>query len=330
MRVGLQFCRMDYDLLARQVMRALRGARSQTAYSRRLGYRTRVAYAWESGRRAPTAAEMLRAAERDGVDVRAAIAAFLYRQLPGELASRPPGDPAFVAALLRELRGPTPIRVLAERIGVSIATVSRLLAGRTQPRLPTFFRLVDAATRRLLYLLSGLVDLAHVPVARAEWARLTRIHRLLGDDPLFESVPRVLELDDYVRHRPGFIADRLGISRADEERTLAELEAAGLIAWDGTRWRLERDLSVETTRFAARRGVALCAHWAGVGADRVRAGADGAFAYLVFTTDDATLAALRELQVQYFRSFRALAASAQTSTRVAVTNLHLFTIDEGG
>jgi hypothetical protein len=57
---------VDFDRIARELMVALRGRRSQVAWSRRLGYRSNVAYAWESGRRSPTGAEMLRAAGRGG------------------------------------------------------------------------------------------------------------------------------------------------------------------------------------------------------------------------------------------------------------------------
>lgn len=321
---------IDYDALARDVLRALRGKRSQAAFSRRLGYTSNVAYTWESGRRFPTAAETLRAASRVGVDVRAALLAFL-RTLPEELETIDPTSPACVAALLRELRGPAPMERLAERTGVSRSAISRLLAGKTEPRLPLFLRLVDVVSRRVLDLLAGFVDLEAVPAAREEWSRLQNIRRLSAANPLFELVPRALELDSYTRHVPGWIAERLGISREDEERTLRELAAAGLIRWDGARWQPDRERSIDTTRFERTAAASLRAHWAEMAADRIRADPEaGAFAYLVFTTDDATLAALRELQLGYFRAFRALVASSPTNTRVAVANMHVLTIDDGG
>jgi transcriptional regulator with XRE-family HTH domain len=315
---------MDSDALAAQVMRALRGRRSQTAFSRRLGYATNVAYAWEAGRRAPTAAEMLRAAARVGVDVRAAVTPFLYRDVPDGLGTLAPTSPAFVATLLRELRGPTPMRVLAARVGLSTSAVSRILAGTTEPRLPMFFRLVEAASRRLLDLLARLVDVGALPAAHAEWQRVEAMRRLAVDNPLAEAVPRFLELDAYARrgrHRPGWIAERLGISRADEDRTLADLAAAGVIRWDGARWQIDRERSVDTTRFDQRAASNLRAHWTDAAAAQIRAGAEGQFSYLVFTTDDATLAAIRELHLRYFREMRALVAASPHSTRVAVANV---------
>ena len=57
------------DLVARQLLRALRSGRSQVAFSRKLGYRGNPIADWEAGRRCPTAAETLRACELSGIDV---------------------------------------------------------------------------------------------------------------------------------------------------------------------------------------------------------------------------------------------------------------------
>ena len=38
---------LDFEQIARELLVALRGKRSQTAWSRRLGYKSNVAYAWE-------------------------------------------------------------------------------------------------------------------------------------------------------------------------------------------------------------------------------------------------------------------------------------------
>ena len=51
------------------------------------------------------------------------------------------------------------------------------------------------------------------------------------DVPWSHAVLRTLELTDYAeldRHRPGWIARRIGISRDEEERCLATLAAQGL------------------------------------------------------------------------------------------------------
>jgi transcriptional regulator with XRE-family HTH domain len=322
---------IDHVALATQLLRALRGRRSQKAFSRRLGYSSNVAYPWESGRRFPTAAETFRVAARIGIDVRAAIAPFFQRQLPDELRDGDPTSRDFVAALLRAARGKLPMRLLAERIGQSRSAISRLLSGANEPRLPVFLHLIDASTRRLLDLLAGFVDVGALPAAKAEWGRLEALRRLAYDNPLSEAVPRFLELEQYAalpRHVPGWIAERLGVERTDEERTIADLEKAGVIAFDGKRWQLDRSMSVDTSR-DPRSQMRLVAHWTRLASERMAAGAEGKFSYLVFGTDDETLAAIQELRLRYIRELRTLVRKAPESTRVLVANMHLFPIDVG-
>jgi transcriptional regulator with XRE-family HTH domain len=224
------------------------------------------------------------------------------------------------------------MRVLADRVGLSRSAVSRILSGDTQPRLPMFLRIVDAASRRVLDLLAGLVDVSAIPAAKDEWLRMDALRRLAHGSPLSEAVPRFLELEQYAAlpaHRPGWIAERLGVPRDEEERTLRALEAAGLIAWDGARWRIDRERSVDTTLFDRRAAMLLAEHWADVARRRIAEGGEGRFAYLVFSTDDATLAAIAELQSQFFRELRALVASSSKNERVAVANVQLLAIDGG-
>jgi transcriptional regulator with XRE-family HTH domain len=321
---------MNYRSLARQVLRAMRGKRSQAAFSRRLGYASNVAYPWESGRRFPTAAEALRAAARTGIDVRGAVEPFFQRRLPDELNTGEPTSSAFVAALLRAARGKIPMQMLATRTGLSRSAISRILSGATEPRLPIFLHLVDACTRRVLDLLAGFVDVGALPAAKREWRRLEALRRLAYDNPLSEAVPRFLELEQYAalpKHRPGWIAERLGIDVADEERTLADLATAGIAHFDGARWQIEEGRSVDTSR-DPRAASRLVGHWTDLARSRIAADADGRFSYLVFGTDDETLAAIHELRLRYVRELRTLVRKAPTATRVMVANIHLFPIDD--
>ena len=71
---------LDYELIARQLLRAIRGPRSQVAFSRRLGYRSNMVYLWESGRAFPPAARFLSMATRLQLDVDGAVAHFYGRR----------------------------------------------------------------------------------------------------------------------------------------------------------------------------------------------------------------------------------------------------------
>ena len=80
---------IDYARLAAELIRALRGRRSQMALSRRLGYRTNILYIWEAQKGAPTAAGFFGLVRRVGVDVERALHRF-YRDPPPWMSQHDP------------------------------------------------------------------------------------------------------------------------------------------------------------------------------------------------------------------------------------------------
>lgn len=319
---------MDLDLLSTELIRALRGRRSQTAFSRRLGYKSNVAYTWESGRRAPSACEALRAARRVGVDLEDAVRRF-YRAEPAWLSRVDPGTPAGVTAWLVDLRGDTPITAIAEASGLSRFAVSRALRGQSEPSLADFLRLVEACSLRALDWVAALVDPCKLPSAAERWRRLEAQRRLAFEQPWTQAVQRALELEAYAalpRHVEGWIAARLGIAPEAEAASLEALREAGEIRWDGRRFRLNEALAVDT-RSSPETSRRLKRWWAGVGLDRLGEDPDGLWSYNVVAVSEADLRRIHELHLAYFRAVRAIVAESQPAERVAVLNVQLFALD---
>src|SRR5688572_28055919 len=123
--------RYDYAKIASEFLRALRGRRSQAGFSRRLGYKSNVAYIWEAGRAFPTAANAFAAAQRTGIDLKGALLRF-YRAPPAWLDSIDPASPRGVAALLEDLRGRTSVVDLARATGKSRFAVARWVRGEAE------------------------------------------------------------------------------------------------------------------------------------------------------------------------------------------------------
>lgn len=318
---------MDFERVGRDLLVALRGRRSQVAWSRRLGYRSNVAYAWESGSRSPTAAETLRAAARAGVDLDAAFTRF-YGRPPTWLDGLDPASPEAVARFLEDLRGSTSITDLARTSGLSRYSLSRWLSGQTQPRLADFLCLVEAASVRMVDLLAVLVDPAALPSVAALWARLEARRSGAAEYPWTQAVVRALELEAYRQlpaHAPGWFAARLGIPVEEEARCLAFLVDTGQVTWNGTHYQVEA-LAVDTRRHADI-GRRLKAHWTRVAAERVERGEPGQFSYNVFTVSEADFERIRELHLSYFHALRAIVAESQPGERVAVANVQLFALD---
>jgi transcriptional regulator with XRE-family HTH domain len=307
---------LDYALAARQLLRAVRGKRSQVAFARRLGYRANPIADWEAGRRAPTARRALEACGSAGIDVRAAFARFHAAAPPD------PRDATSLAAWLRSVRGKTPISELAAQSGCSRHQLSRWLSGQAEPRLHEFLRMLEAMTGRVSDLVAELVSIERVATLHRLHLRREAARRLAYDEPWTEAILRVLEAAPYTalpEHRPGFIAEYLGIELATEKRCLQKLLSTGVIRKVGARYRTFGSLTVDTRSVAA-----LKAHWAEVALARIAApGPDDLLSYNVFAASSRDLARIRELLRATYREIRAIVSSSATEERVALLNLQL-------
>lgn len=319
--------RVNFERIAAELMRAVRGARSQEGFARRLGCRSNAIYTWESGRNFPTASRALTAAERAGIDVSSALRRFYVRP-PAWLADADPTSPATVARLLDDLRGSTAIVALAKATGHSRFAVSRWLKGDAEPRLPDFLRLVEASSLRLLDFIACLVDPDAMPSVRDAYRDLEATRRAAYDAPLSQAFLRGLELSAYralPEHRPGWLAERLGMPLDEERRCLALLLESGQVVFDGQRYAPARVMAVDTRRDpeAARR---LRMFWTRTAAERLALAGQGnqsTSAYNVFGVSRADLARLRELQRAYFRQMRAIIAQSEPVEAVVLANLQL-------
>ena len=319
---------IDFARVSGELLRALRGARSQTAASRRLGHKSNVLYTWESGRRWPTAARFLQFAERMRVDVRGAIVRF-YGSEPTWLARVPAASRKGVAALLDDLRADRSIAELARATSRTRSSVSRWLSGHTEPRLPEFLRVLEAASLRMLDFVAELVPPASVPALAPRWRALEAARKLAYDAPWTHAVLRALELRDYQQltaHEPGWISARLGITRADEDAALRLLQQSGQIARRGGRF-APREVSVVDTRRDARAEISLKRWTASMALEHLAADSDGQFSTNLFTVSARDFERLRELQRSYFRQLRAIVAESEPAERVAIVNVQLFGLD---
>ncbi|MEZ4323134.1 MAG: DUF4423 domain-containing protein [Myxococcota bacterium] len=320
--------RIEFDEVARELLRALRGPRSQVAWSRRLGYGSNVAYPWESGRRYPSASEALRAIRRSGRDLEGGLEAFFGRR-PAWMDTTPPDTPEGVALLLASLRGKRSITDLADATGLNRHAIGRWMGGRTQPRLPDFLHLVQATSVRLIDFVTAFVPPEEMPYTiEPLWRAMEARREGAQRHPWTQAILRVLELQDYLdlrRHTPGWIAERLRIPLEVEETCLKFLRDTGQLAWTGTHYRQEV-VAVDTKR-RPEIGRQLKAHWAQVAAERVVDGNPGQFSYNVFACSDEDFEKIRELHLAYFRALRSIVSDATVGERVVVANVQLFALD---
>jgi transcriptional regulator with XRE-family HTH domain len=321
-----EFERVRVQVIARQLIRAIRGRRSQEALSRRLGYSSNPVADWEAGRRFPTAAETFRACALVGIDVRAACERFS----PGEGALLAEPSDETVARWLAALRGNTAVKDLAARIGQSRYAVARWLSGDTRPRLPDFLALVDALTNRLSDLVAELVPIEAVPDLLDAHRQRHASRRLAFDEPWVAAVMVLLETEAYralQEHRDGWIAGRLGVDPEVERRCLARLLEAGLVDRDRRgRFRTREPLTIDASADPTGT-MRLKAHWASLGPERARGPHAGDLvSYNVVAVSREDLERIREAHVRYFMEVRSIVASSRPEV-AALVNIQLLTWD---
>lgn len=314
----------DYEGLARELVRTLRGRRSQLAVSRRLGYATNAVYTWEAGAAWPTAARFFAFAKTVGIAPERVLREF-FRVVPPRLARAPLTSTQGVAALLAELKGNTRIAALAREAGLSRFALARWLAGKGEPKLPEFLRFVEFSSLRLLDLLDALVDPEKLTTVRADYQRLRAARSIGYEYPISQAVLRTLETVDYARrgHEPGYIAAALGISLELEQQCLAKLKQAGQIVWRGGRFRPKTAVLVDF-RKDPQASQQLKAYWAALAAEHTKVRRPGLFAYNIFAVSRADLARLEALQRDCLQEMRTIVAASEPSEVVALFNLQLF------
>lgn len=319
---------MDFDQVASEFLRAIRGKRSQPAFCRRLGYKSNVAYTWESGRGFPTAARALWAAERVGVPVRQAYEEF-YQRTPTWLQNADPATPEGVALFLSDLKGRTSILELASYSGKSRFAIARWLKGETEPKLPEFFQLVECSSLRLVDYVEQLVDPRKLPSLRERWEAMQTARRLAYEAPWTQAVLRAMELDAYKAlplHEPGWIARRIGIDATVEAESLALLTQTGQVRLHEGRYTLAEVHALDTRKNPAA-ALRLRTWWGQQALERFARGNRGMM-YNLISVSAADLDRLRELQKAYFNEVRTIVAQSQPIERVALATVQLLDLGE--
>lgn len=320
---------MQTEQLASELLRALRGKRSQMAFSRRLGYSSNVCYSWETGRAFPTATRFFRIIERTVGAPEAKLSSFYGREKDW-LRDADLTTPSGLVALLLDLRGRRRVAAIAERMGRGRFTVSRWFQGKAEPRLPELLQLVEALTLRSLDFIACFADPMEIPSAAAAWRSLESARRVAYDAPWSHAVLRALELESYrslPQHIPGWIAARVGITAEQEQDGLLHLEQAGQISMKDGRWRVRPLASVDTGARpdAARR---LREYWTGQAVERLNRGAPGIYSYNLVSVSLDDLARIAAIHRSYFREIREVVSKSAPEQCVALITMNL--VELGG
>lgn len=318
---------LDLEQVSRDLIRALRGRRSQPALSRQLGFRSNVFYSWEHGRRYPEVSLFFRVAGREKPELAGELAQFFH--LPEAVfGGRKLSSPRTVTTLVQQLVGSTPKTRLATLLDVDRTTLGRWCTGKTEPRLPEFLSLLQASTQRLLPFVGLFADASRLPSTAELFVHLQRQRRLAYELPMSHAVLRALELSGYQaleRHDSAYIADQLGISAGQVDRLLQDLVAAGQATREGEHYTTARILTVDT-REDPEQNHRLKEFWAreALGRFADKSAAEGTlFSFNLFAISEQSYQQIRELHLAHYDRVRSIIEQSPTADRVVLMNLQL-------
>ncbi len=330
---GLESAEVFHRQVARELLRAMRGKRSQVALARRLGYTGNPITDWERGARHPTAREFLRAASLCRLTVREAFLKLVPLEPPATVATSKSksghGATArqwLIHPWLTALRGTLSNTELAARLGVSRYSVSRWCSGDTEIRLHEFLHCVEALTGRLYDWVASLVPIAQVPSLLPRFTQANAARNVALEHPWTEAILRVLETQRY-RERPAVahatLAATLGVSEVQLQQALDGLTAAAVVSRHhepGTGdvyYETLRELSVDT-RVNPQAVRTLQQHWLSVALERAQRGEPDWLAYNVFSCSEADLVRVGDCLKRAFRESRSIIAASAPNERAGL------------
>lgn len=319
---------VDVRALTGEIVRALRGRRSQRALSAKLGYRVNVVSGWESGRREPPAQDVLRLAKRVGRDVLALLTRFDVRlgaALEGVDPTTAPGVACIVTALIDTRSHAEVARAIGGRRTISRSTVARWAQGKVALRFSDLLLLVAECTHRLVDFVALFGDPSVMRSVAREHGRIEAQRLLLREDPALAAVLPALTLKAYrtlKRHRPGWVAERVGITLAQETRGLSLLLAAGVVRKHGGKYVVAHDRRVDVR--ADRASVTrLQQHWAHVAADRAGLSERDLTRFHLVSVAESDVEELRRLLAQLFERVDRNLAAVEDPDRVVLIGVLL-------
>ncbi|MEN9578608.1 MAG: hypothetical protein RJA70_1617 [Pseudomonadota bacterium] len=318
---------MDFTKLSQELVRALRGQRSQAALSRRLGFSTNVIYTWESGRRAPTALQFFALAEKSKKPAADSLAGF-YRQRPRWLKDVVTTD--VVTSLLEHERGRIAIVQVARDTQMSRFSLARYFRGDVDIRLPEFLRILDSCSHRLLDFLALWTDPALLPAAAQAWREQQLARRAAYERPWSHAVLRCLEVAQYrktPKHDSSVVSKLLGIENAEVDECLKLLEESQQVRSNGTHWLPADEVALELGANPSG-SKALAAWWLNVAAERAGKARRGMFAYNLCSVSAVDLQRIAELQRECLREIRSIVAHSQPGERVALIGVQVMGLEK--
>lgn len=222
-----------YARLSREILVLLRGARPQTELSEKLGYSFNQVGKWESGATVFHWDDFTHVCEVVGISWRQ------YFQEVFLLHSDMKPDEQSVFQILNLFFGETNTGKLAERLGKSRSSVSRLLHGDVKADFSEIMRMMDMRPYVLCSWLSKFMDISKVEMLQERVQAESRLFQGLLVTPWAPLVNAALGLEAYrtsSEHSDALLAIKTGLNEEQVRTALVKLVECGVVEKRGEKY----------------------------------------------------------------------------------------------
>lgn len=213
---------MEIKNIKKELLKQIRGKRSQAQLSRILKYGFNQVYRWEADLTRLLWTDFIRICEVCKVGIKASLEESIVFYDDFKRAD----------LLVQHIVGNKQIVKLADEIKISRFILSDWIKGKSEPTLDGILQLL-ASRDLLLNFIDSLTNVEAVSTPLKEKIKAKKkALNYLYENPLAGAVLACMELSSYLRldkHSVGFIAKKMGISIQDEENILLQLKNLGLI-----------------------------------------------------------------------------------------------------
>ena len=253
--------KVDWAQLSQELVKSLRGKRTQGALSRRLGFKTNVVYRWESGQRKFKVSDLIAL-----LSIRQPDAVERLWQYAG-FETTPPGDTMDgfdYARWLGVLKGDRTVEEVALGVDLKPAVLRRIFRGDSDPPVDRLLMLVQAMTGRIIDFIELMTDPCNLKSIRAVWRSVEAQRKTASQHLNAQSIVACLEIDAYralPEHSNPWLAQTLGLPVDEVAQTIETLHEGGAIFIRHGKYSVARNRYVSTRPDVdvARR---LGRHWA--------------------------------------------------------------------
>lgn len=234
---GSKSKQVKYEALVKKVLIALRGKRTQKEMSAHIGYKFNQWHKWEAGQKKLMWNDLVATAE------------FLKIQFPTTLSHilgteiKNLKDGRRVLNALNSKFGRFDHDALKDQLGIPKAKLTRILKGDQQIEAYLIFTFLGEVTDALPTLVEILTPDMNDPQQKDAIKKMSVQRNLEAEFPWLAAIEAILEHRDYKKlskHDPQFFVDKLGISAAVIEKSIALLEKNGAVELVNNKYQLNQ------------------------------------------------------------------------------------------